>query len=176
MMARPKRIFNIGVFGIPAKLVLGDVRIKVNVRTDQDYQWKAAKLDPIPGVQLVDCPGGAVGPEDVTSLEDALKREIAEETGGCQIRITGPFSEPFVYMNPDPDKPCDIAVWAPIILLGEPKPSNEALDHLWISLDEFNAEKPYRCVSGLGNKGRTGRMMATALSYYQSFRHLPIFS
>ena len=61
VMARPKRTFNVGVFGIPARIIYDVVRIKVNVRTDQDYQRTLAKLPEdstyfwliAPAVQLV---------------------------------------------------------------------------------------------------------------------------
>ncbi len=167
--------FSIGVFGLAAKIIEGVVRIKVNVRTDQDRQWEIAKLAPIPGVQIVDCPGGAVRLNE--SLVDALRREIIEETGGCDIKIMGDFSKPLPFLNADLTKPSDMAVWVPIVLIGEPMPSNEALAHPWISRTEFEAEFPHRCVSGLGNKGRTGQMMRQALDFYEANCHrLELFS
>lgn len=177
-----KALFNVGVFGIPAKLVNGVVRIKVNVRGDdaeQARQWKLAKLTPIPGVQIIDCPGGGVRPGD-ESLEAALRREIAEETVGCQLELLDVFSQAFELMGEErgtPEKPFDLAFWQPIKLIGEPTPSSEAPAHPWISRAEFEAETPYRCVSGLGNKGRTGRMMRAALDWFEANRNRPeIFS
>ena len=165
-----KALFTVGVFGIPAKLVDGVVRIKVNVRGDeveQARQWVIAKLAPISGVKIIDCPGGAVKPDD-RSLEIALRREIAEETDGCQLELLSGFSQAFEYANEGTaEKPSDLALWLPIKLIGEPKPSAEASAHPWISREEFEAETPYRCVSGLGNKGRTGRMMRAALDWFE---------
>jgi hypothetical protein len=175
-----KAVFHVGVFGIPAKLVDGVVRIKANVRGDeaeQSRQWGLAKLAPIPGVSIIDCPGGAVKPGD-KSLEAALRREVAEETGGCKIGLLGNFSQAFEFMSEGTvEKPADLACWCPIRLIGEPKPSTEASAHPWISMAEFEAETPYRCVSGLGNKGRTGRMMRAALQWYEQNKHRPeVFS
>ncbi|MGD0577152.1 MAG: NUDIX hydrolase [Candidatus Staskawiczbacteria bacterium] len=157
--------FTIGVFGLAAKIIGGVVRIKVNVRTDQERQWQAAKLNPIPGVQIIDCPGGGVCV--LESLEDALKREIREETGGCDICIMGRFRPPIPFINNDPSKPSDLAVWAPVVLIGDPKPSNEASSHPWITREQLEAETEYRCVSGLGNKGRTGQMLRAAFDWYE---------
>ena len=114
--------FSIGVFGLAAKIINGIVRIKVNVRTDQDRQWAAAKLSPISGVQIVDCHGGAIQLGETQA--EALTREIREETGGCEIRITGAFSKPLPFLNTDLSKPSDMAIWVPVVLIGEPKPSN----------------------------------------------------
>lgn len=161
--------FSIGVFGLAAKITNGVVRIKVNVRTDQERQWKAAKLEPIPGVQIVDCPGGAVWQNE--SLIDALRRELKEETSGCDIKVMDTFSKPLPFLNADLTKPSDMAMWAPIVLIGEPKASNEALAHPWISRVELEAESPFRPVSGLGWKGRTGQMMSQALAFYEANRH-----
>lgn len=168
-MARPKRefTFNVGVFGIPAKLVDGVVHIKVNVRTDQQYQREVAKLDPTSTVLLVDCPGGAVGPEDTGIDDAALAREIAEETGGCTITSKSDFRPPLV-LFPKDGKPGDLAFWKPIVLHGDPKPSNEALDHPWVSRAELKSGNKYRPVSGLGLFGRTGRMMIAALDFYEA--------
>lgn len=172
-----KALFNVGVFGIPARLVNGVVRIKVNVRGDeveQARQWAIAKLAPIPGVRIIDCPGGAVNFGD-KSLEAALRRETAEETGGCELELLDKdFSQPFYYAGEGTlEKPSDIAIWRPIRLIGDPKPSAEASAHPWISMAEFEAEAHYRCVSGLGNKGRTGRMMRAALEWFEQNRHRP---
>lgn len=163
-----KALFTVGVFGLAAKFTLGRVRIKVNVRTDQECQWQLAKLTPISGVQMVDCPGGTVQPGE--KLLDTLAREVAEETGGCTMEhLEDAFSPPLVFVNSDPTKPGDIAVWMPILLRGDPKPTNEALSHPWISRAEFEAEVPYRCVSGLGRKGRTGQMISAAFDYFERF-------
>ena len=187
-MAEKKPWVSVGVFGLPAKLIKGVIYIKVNERTDQRRQWELAKMEPIPGVSIVDCPGGTMKIQDFEELKAegllaTLKREIGEETCGCEITVTGDFSRPyFVATNKDdPEKPFgDIAVWAPIILIGEPKPSNEAKSHPWICIAEFEMEKPYRCVSGFGNKGRTGQMIRSAFNFYElmhaSGHHMEFFS
>ncbi len=169
-----KALATTGVFGIPAKIVDGKVRIKVNVRTDQEKQKDTAKLPKDSTVLLVDCPGG--GRQNKETKGDALRREIFEETGGCTITLTGNFS-------PDPDldlikdgtteSPDDYAFWAPIVLHGDPKPSNEALDHPWVSREELETATKYRAVSGLGLKGRTGRMMVAALDFYEANKDKP---
>lgn len=200
-MARPKRVFrgeapafgisqemldrlgignreyNLGLFGIPAIIdVKGTVRIKVNVRTDQEYQRKLAKLDPSTTVLLVDCPGGAVAESD-TNAHQGLAREISEETAGCTITEKGEFSDPLEFVPDDPTKLCDIAQWKPVLLHGVPKSSNEALDHPWVSRAELEAAATYRAVSGLGLRGRTGRMMTAALDFYENNKDkLELFS
>src|SRR3989344_4716043 len=170
-MNMAKAVFHVGVFGIPAKLVSGVILIKANVRGDeaeQNRQWGLAKLAPIPGVSIIDCPGGAVKPGD-KSMEAALRREVAEETGGCELELLDDFSQAFEFLSEGTvEKPADLAYWRPIRLIGEPKPSAEASAHPWISMAEFEAETPYRCVSGLGNKGRTGRMMRAALKWFET--------
>ena len=174
-MARPKRTFTfmVGVFGVPAKIDQdGNVRIMVNVRTDQERQRELAKLDPQATVLLVDCPGGAVGYEDKCIDDAALRREIAEETGGCTITPMGEFRPPFALISKD-DNPGDLAFWKPVVLHGQPKPSNEASDHPWLTRAELEAATTYRAISGLGLLGRTGRMMTAALDFYESNKDRP---
>ena len=175
-MARPKRefVFNVGVFGIPAKIDAdGIVRIKVNVRTDQEAQRKLAKLDPTSTVLLVDCPGGAVGNQDKGIDDAALAREIAEETGGCTITPRGEFRLPFDLKPKEDGTPGDLAYWKPVVLHGEPKPSNEALDHPWVTRAELEAATKYRAISGLGLAGRTGKMMVAAFDFYEANKDKP---
>ncbi len=188
-MARPKRefvflagehgltvggTFNVGVFGIPAKLVNGEVHIKVNVRTDQARQRELAKIDPTLTVLLVDCPGGAVSSEDKGIDDAAVAREIYEETLGCTITPKGEFRSPLVLLPKD-GKPGDLAFWKPVVLHGEPKPSNEAMDHPWVTRAELEAATKYRAVSGLGLAGRTGKMMLAALDFYETNKDKPEF-
>lgn len=165
-MAKEKATFNVGVFGIPAKLIGNIVKIKVNVRTDQANQKKIAGLPEDSQVQLVDCPGGAVKPGD-TSLWEALKREIGEETGGCTIEPLGKFRQPLELMK---GSSYDLAFWRPVRLNGQPQPSDEASDHPWVSRQELETADKYRAVSGLGLAGRTGRMMVAALDFYETNR------
>lgn len=170
-MTRLKRTFSfsVGVFGIPAKIDAdGKVRIKVNVRTDQEYQRNVARLDPASTILLVDCPGGTVDTDDKTIDDSALAREIAEETGGCTITPKGEFRPPFALLPKEDGTGGDLAFWKPVVLHGEPKPSKEALDHPWITREELEAATKYRPVSGLGLLGRTGKMMVAALDFYES--------
>jgi 8-oxo-dGTP pyrophosphatase MutT (NUDIX family) len=171
-----KATFTVGVFGLAAKIVDGVIRIKVNVRTDQERQKELAKLPADSPLKIVDMPGGGVEFEDFSLLKNegllsVLEREIKEETGGCIIIPTSAFfCGPYLVAvnGEDPTKPVgDIAFWMPIKLIGEPKPTDEASDHPWISRAQFNAEAPYRCVSGLGKLGRTGRMIYAAFEYYE---------
>ena len=170
-----KALATTGVFGLPAKILDGNIRIKVNVRTDQERQWQLAKLEPIAGVQIVDCPGG--GLQQGEDFEKGLRREIREETGDCEIKFSSSlkyFSKPYSFFGEGTaEKPNDYAFWAPIVLLGDSKPSNEALAHPWISFEEFLKENPYRCVGGLGNKGRTGQMLRSAFMFYEQNRGNP---
>lgn len=102
-MARPKGVFrfNVGLFGIPAKIVDGVVRIKVNVRTDQEDQRELAKLPKDSPILMVDCSGGAVG-ENEDPDDSALAREISEETVDCTITPKGEFRE---FRQPTPILP-----------------------------------------------------------------------
>lgn len=166
-----KRIFkmHVGVFGLAAIIDAGGkIRIKLNERTDRARQLQIANLPPTSKVRIVDCPGGGVDDKD-TSLTDAVIREIAEETGGCKFLPMGQFSAPFpLFNNMDWSKPADMAMWTPGLLEGDPQPSAEAVSHPWISREEFEAETEWRCVSGLGNKGRTGRMVREAFEFYEA--------
>jgi len=170
-MSKEKALFNVGVFGIPAKLIDGVVHIKVNVRTDQAYQKKQANLPEDSPLLLVDCPGGAVKPGD-TSLFGALVREIREETGGCNIDQLDEFRPPLELMK-DSTKNYDLAFWMPVCLIGKPKPSDEVSDHPWVSLEDLASETKYRVISGLGLAGRTGRMMAAAFAFYENRKECP---
>lgn len=172
----PKATFTIGVFGLAAKKDdSGAPLIKVNVRTDQDRQKKLAGLEADSKVMIVDLPGGGVEFNDFPELKEAdlfsvLQREVHEETDGCEIRSLGKFRGPFMVVtnNTDETKASgDMAFWMPIELRGNPKPSNEALSHPWISRQEFEAQDEYRCVSGLGKLGRTGRMLREAFEFYE---------
>jgi hypothetical protein len=171
-----KATFTVGVFGLPArKDGLGKLRIKVNVRTDQGRQKKLAGLPADSKVKIIDMPGGGVNFNDFSELKkanlfDGLGREVSEETGGCKIESLGEFRGPFMVVtnNTDDEKPSgDMAFWMPIKIHGNPKPSNEALEHPWISREQFEAEDEYRCVSGLGKAGRTGRMIRAAFDFYE---------
>lgn len=171
-----KATFTIGVFGLAAqKDSCGKLRIKVNVRTDQERQKELAGLPVDSKVKIVDIPGGGVDFEDFpepkkANLFTVLEREVSEETLGCTIESLGEFRGPFMVVtnNTDDKKPSgDVAFWMPIKLHGNPKPSNEAMDHPWISREQFEKEDEYRCVS-VGKAGRTGRMIRAAFDFYEA--------
>jgi hypothetical protein len=166
-MAEGKVIFHVGVFGIGARIIDGDVKILVNVRTDQARQKEFAKLPPESAVLLVDCPGGTIKHGD-KSRQEALEREILEELG-CSFVSIGEFSQPLELMGDRPE-PYDLASWKPVRFVGEIKPSNEAKDHPWVSRKELETADRYRPVSGLGLAGRTGRMMTAALDFFEKNR------
>ena len=115
-------------------------------------------------------PGGRV--EEGETDQVALTREVEEETGGCNIVSLGDFREPLPLMG-DSSKPSDLAFWKPVLLNGKPHPSNEALDHPWVSREELEAATQYRAISGLGLAGRTGRMMLAALDFYEAHKNVP---
>lgn len=170
-----KATFTIGVFGLACWKDNGLLRIKVNERADQVRQRKIAGLPEDSPVKIIDMPGGGVEISDFPDPKQAflwtvLERKIAEETGGCKIESIGHFSEPFLVVtnNQDDDKPTgDIAFWWPIVLMGRPRPTSEAQDHPWITLQQLNAETEYRAVGGLGKSGRTGRILRAAFSWYE---------
>lgn len=149
-----KRCFTVGVFAVPAIVRDCEVRIKVNVRTDQERQKELAGIDS--EVKIVDLLGGGV--KEGESFLEALVREVEEESG-CQMKSLGEFRGPLVAGN-------DMAFWMPIELIGDPRPTEEALEHIWISRDEFEAENQYRCVGKLGKEGRMGGMIREAFSFY----------
>jgi hypothetical protein len=100
-----------------------------------------------------------------------LEREVAEETGGCTIKPLADFSGPFMIVtnNQDESRPSgDIAFWMPIILIGEPRQSDEAAEHIWITPEQFFEGSEYRCVGKLGNLGRTGRMIRAAFEFFSA--------
>lgn len=172
-----KATFTIGVFGLAAlKDSLGNVYLKVNVRTDQERQKKIAGLPADSKVKLVDIPGGGTEFDDFpepkkADLFNVLRREVSEETSGCTIEAIDGFRGPFMIVTniTDETKPSgDMAFWMPIKLHGKPKPSNEALEHPWISREQFETENEYRCISGLGKAGRTGRMIRAAFDFYEA--------
>jgi len=177
-----KATFTVGVFGLACWDDNGTLRIKVNERTDQKKQRELAKLSPDSTVKIIDMPGGGVDLEDFPEMKQAnllevLRREVAEETGGCSFETpTDDFSSPVMVVtnNTDQSKPTgDIAFWRPIVLHGTPKPTNEALDHPWVSEQQLDEETEYRSVGGLGKAGRTGRMLKAAFAFYKSHRGLP---
>lgn len=169
-----RALFKVGVFGLACWNDNGVLRIKVNVRTDQETQRKKIGLTD-PNIKIIDMPGGGVEIEDFSgqqvSLFEVLQREIAEETGGCSIKSVGDFSAPYmVALNTQPPDGVvgDLAFWMPVILKGRPKPSAEALDHPWINLEQLEAETEYRVVAGLGKAGRSGQMLRAAFAFYQA--------
>jgi len=174
-----KATFTVGVFGLACWNDNGTLRIKVNVRTDQERQRELAKLPADSQVLIIDMPGGGVDLEDfpdikAANLLEVLRREFAEETGGCHFHtLTDDFSGPVMVVtnNQDGTKPAgDLAFWRPIRMYGKPRPTNEALDHPWVSEKELDEETTYRCVGGLGKAGRTGRMLKAAFGFYQAHR------
>lgn len=180
-----KATFTLGVFGVACRNDKDILRIKVNVRTDQEAQRKAAGLPEDSKVLIFDLPGGSVEREDfpdvtMASLFRVLCREVAEETGGCAVDCAGDFSAPFLVVtnNQDDAKPVgDIALWMPIILRGIPIPSSEALAHPWITLDQLEAETEYRAVGKLGRVGRTARMIRAGFEWFEERKKLyPGFS
>lgn len=176
-----KATFTVGVFGLACWNNHDTLHIKVNERTDQKRQRKLAGLPENSTVKIIDMPGGGVELLDFTDLKqtslfDVLRREIMEETGGCAIRQAGPFSEPFMVVtnNLEDSKPTgDIAFWMPVILKGKPRPTSEAQDHPWITLDQLEEETEYRAVGSLGKIGRTGRMIRAAFAWYGDRRGIP---
>lgn len=168
-----KAKFTVGVFLVAAKLIDGIVKCGFNVRTDQEKQRDIAKLPKESPILLCDCKGGGIMTAD-TSFEEALRREVHEETQGCSIGFTDGFRMPKILMK---DPSFDLAFWRPGLLIGDPKPSNEALDHVWLSLEELKSGEKYRPVSGLGLAGRTGQMMTDAFAYYEENKNrLYLFS
>lgn len=79
----PRRRGTVGVFGVALRVVDGQTRILVNVRTDQEEQRQLAGLPKESTVLIVDLPGGRWLASDKTE-EEGLRREIHEETG-CEI-------------------------------------------------------------------------------------------
>ncbi len=179
-----RAFFSMGVFGLPCtRDPEGPLRIKLNVRTDQIRQRKLAGLPDDSEVLIVDCPGGGVDfgdfPDKKPDIFRVLQREISEETKGCEIISLAPFSQPFLAVTNIADEKKasgDVAFWMPIRLIGNPKPSNEAMYHPWISLEELRDGKMFRPVSGLGMAGRTGRMISSAFDWFESRRDEDVFS
>lgn len=179
-----KGLFTVGVFGLAARKDKFGIRIKVNVRTDQERQKKIAGLPANSKVKIIDLPGGGVEFNDFidpkkADLFDVLRREISEETDGCTLEVLDEFKGPYIAItnSTDESKPYgDMAFWAPIKLYGDPKPSDEAIEHPWISRKEFEAQDKYRCVSGLGKAGRTGRMLRSAFYWYEAHASKEVFS
>lgn len=170
-----KIMFTVGVFGFACrKNEDGDICLKLNVRTDQVRQLQLAGLPADSTVKIIDAPGGGVELEDFPDMKEAdlmniLRREVSEETGGCTIESLGELSAPFLLVtnNQDGSKAAgDMALWMPIILNGEPQVSDEAIEHPWITWEEFESEANYRCVGKLGKNGRMGRMIRAAFEFF----------
>lgn len=177
-----KATFTVGVFGLACHIGEdGKLRIKVNVRTDQERQRALAKLPPDWPGKIIDMPGGGVDLEDfpdpkAASLLEVLSREIAEETGCTTEPLASDFRGPVMVVTniSDAAKPCgDLAFWIPILLRGHPVPTAEAADHPWITQEQLDAETEYRPVGGLGKAGRTGRMLRAAFAFYEAHRDDP---
>lgn len=173
-----KALFTVGVFGLACRIDgLGKPRIKLNVRTDQERQKRLAGLPADSKVKIVDIPGGGIDFNDFpepekANLFDPLRREVSEETLGCVIESIGEFSGPHMVITNNQRDMCsagDMAFWIPIRIHGNPKPSDEALEHPWISREQLEAEDEYRCVGKLGKEGRTGRMIRAAFDFYEAY-------
>ena len=170
----PKATFTAGVYGCACWNDNSLLKIKVNVRTDQIHQRELVGLPTDSDVLIIDLPGGGAMFEDFVGTEKGtlfaiLQREIEEETGGCTIKQVGLWSQPYMAIKNEAAKQGtvgDLAFWTPIVLSGRPVPTDEALDHPWITLRELETEDKYRTVGGLGNLGRTARMLREAFEFF----------
>lgn len=137
-----------------------NMRVLVNVRTDQERQREVAGLPAHwPGV-IVDLPGGAVSESDKT-LEGALLREIAEETK-CHAEIVEPLYGPFEFIDTT-NGVRDLAFVAEAAIKSDPVASDEASEHRWVTWSELEAETHIRLPGKKGKEGRMAQMIKHCL-------------
>lgn len=163
-------LFRVGVFGLSGRRNdKNEIEFPMNVRTDQERQRKAAGLpDDWKGV-IVDLPGGTFQAGDM-DFASCLKREVFEETGGCNCEVLGgeSFLGPFMLIKPDTgtaEKPHDFAFIAPCQITGEMHPTSEASEHRWVTWRQLLDEEEIR----LPAKGKEGRMAKMILACLDGF-------
>ena len=168
-----KRIlqFGCGVFAVIARVIDGEVRLLVNVRTDRERQLGLANLPSTSTVEIVDLPGGTLDTDDKT-LQDCLRREVHEETnveqGGIRILQWDPLlCAPFINLGEEIQ---NIAMVWPVTIEGEPSPSNEAAKNLWVSEAEITAGETVRC-PGKNKHGRMYQLMMAGFKYWGDVYH-----
>lgn len=156
----------VGVFAVIGRLgSQNDIEILVNVRTDQDNQRQVGDLPDTWAGVIVDLVGGTLQIGD-TSLEECLKRETTEETGGCDCKLIGTIIGPFPLIKTDTgtaEKPHDLAFVCAVELSGDPQPTPEASEHRWVTWQQLEAEQEVRLPGKLGNKGRMAKMISACL-------------
>jgi len=165
-MAFQPALCKVGIFAVIARQNGGNVEILINVRTDQEKQQQAAGLPSDWSGKIVDLPGGTlqVGEAD---FAQCLKREVGEETGGCDAEIIGDFLGPYPLIKPDTgtaEKPHDLAFAALCKLFGEPRPTSEASEHRWVTWQQLEEEQEVRFPGRLGKNGRMAKMVSAALT------------
>ena len=142
MSTQERHRATVGVFGIPLR--------RKNYRIEGLWSKRADGL----GINAV---GGRVDPEDSKAkrtFQEVLQREFLEETG-CEVEVGKLIG---VYPNADLS---DVAILFDVrIVSGEPVPTAEAVEHLWMTPEEVVvAAKRYDeghhengLVSGVGNR------------------------
>lgn len=160
-MSQPKEfrpaLCKVGIFAVIGRWGAGvEIEFLVNVRTDQERQRQLAGLPADWSGVIVDLPGGTLQIGDA-SLEECLKREIAEETGGCGSKQRDVLLGPFELIKAETgtaEKPHDLAFVKLVDIEGTPQPTQEATAHSWVTWTQLEAEQEFR----LPGKGKTGRM------------------
>lgn len=172
-----KATFTTGVFGLAARRTYQEnTHRSWNVRTDQERQKKIAGLPADSKVKIVDIPGGGVDFDDFPEPKKAdlfavLRRDF-RRNWRLHDRTAWRIAKLRSWLLPTtPMKRNHRAIWPSgrqSIFSADQNRRMRPWNIHGSPAGIFENENEYRCVSGLGKTGRTGRMICAAFDFYEA--------